>query len=192
MRRLPLVMALVLAAGAGAARADDGKGLLYIGAGVSNDKIDDVTHTGVPFGDIDQTSWKVFAGVRPLKVLGVEADYMDLGNHTQTLIGGTSSTDAKAFAAYGVGFLPLPLPWLDIFGKAGVARWQLSGDTNAVGILPFSSFFAFSDRGTEFAWGVGAQAHLGNIGGRLEYERFDIPQTNGAEVFLLLLVLSFL
>ena len=187
MRRFSLLLLLALAATA--ARAD---GLLYAGAGLSNDKVDDVTHTGVPFGDIKKTSWKVFAGVRPLHVLGIEADYMDLGNHTQTLIGGTTSTDAKAFAAYGVGFLPLPVPWLDVFGKAGVARWKLSGDANSAGTLPPSSFFAFSDRGTDFAWGVGAQAHFGNIGGRLEYERFDIPSTNGARIFSLSVVLSFL
>ena len=200
MRRFALLIALALLASAGAARADDndngvygyGHGLLYIGAGISNDKVDDVTHTGVDFGDIDKTSWTVFAGVRPLRVFGVEADYMDLGNHTRNIIGGTTSADAKAFAGYGVLFLPLPVSWLDLYGKAGVARWKLSGNSSSAGTLPPSSFFNFDDRGTEFAWGAGAQARLGNIGGRLEYERFNIPNTNGAQAISLSLVLSFL
>jgi opacity protein-like surface antigen len=197
MRRFTLLMALAVLAGAGAARADDtdygyGHGLLYIGAGVSNNKVDNITHTGVSFGDIDKTSWKVFAGVRPLRFLGIEADYLDLGNHTQSIIAGTTSADAKAFAGYGVLFLPLPVPWLDIYGKAGAARWELNTNAGAAGNPPSGSLFDISDRGTEFAWGLGAQAHMGMLGGRLEYERFDIPHTNGAEVFSLSLVLSFL
>ena len=74
------------------------------------------------------------------------------------------------------------------FGKAGLARWSLSGSTS----VPSSSLFNFSNEGTEFAWGLGAQAHFGILGGRFEYERFDIPHTGGAEVFSLSLVLSFL
>lgn len=188
MRRIVLVTALALAAGTGAAHADDGR--LYIGAGLSKDKVEGITHTGVPFSDIDKTSWKVLAGFRPLKVIGVEADYLDLGNRTSTFINGVNShSDAKAFAGYAVGFLPLPVPFLDVFGKAGVARWKVNGSQSA-GTLPPGSFFAFSDQGTEFAWGAGAQAHIGNIGGRLEYERFKIPNTNDARVFSLSVILS--
>jgi opacity protein-like surface antigen len=192
MRRIVLVIALALAAGARAAQADeeDFSGRLYVGAGLSKDKVEGITHTGVPFSDIDKTSWKVLAGFRPVKVLGVEADYLDLGNRTSTFINAVNShSDAKAFAGYAVGFLPLPVPFLDVFGKAGVARWKLNGSQSA-GTLPPGNFFAFSDQGTEFAWGAGAQAHIGNIGGRLEYERFQIPNTNDARVFSLSVILS--
>jgi len=172
MRRILLVT--VLALGAGAAEAADG--LLYVGAGVSKDKVQGITHTGVPFADIDKTSWKVLAGFRPIKLFAVEADYLDLGNRTNTFISGASThSDAKAYAGYVVGFLPLPLPFVD-----------------SAGTLPPSSFFAFSDQGTEFAWGAGAQAHIGNIGGRLEYERFRIPNTGDARVFSLSVILSLL
>jgi len=182
MRRILLVT--VLALGAGAAEADDG--LLYVGAGLSKDKVQGITHTGVPFADIDKTSWKVLAGFRPIKLFAVEADYLDLGNRTNTFISGASThSDAKAYAGYAVGFLPLPLPFLDVFGKAGVSRWKLNGSASSAGTLPPSSFFAVSDQGTEFAWGAGAQAHIGNIGGRLEYERFRIPNTDDARVFSL-------
>jgi hypothetical protein len=30
--------------------------------------------------------------------------------------------------------------------------------------------------GTDFAWGVGVQAHITMFGARLEYENFNIPQ----------------
>jgi hypothetical protein len=193
MQRIVLVTALatVGAAGAAAASAADSSGLLYLGAGLSNDKVEGITHTGVPFSDIDKTSWKVLAGVRPVRVVAVEADYLDLGNKTSTLIDGSSThSDAKAFAGYAVGFLPLPVPFLDVFAKAGVARWKLNGNSSSAGAIPSSSFFAFSDEGTEFAWGAGAQAHIGNIGGRLEYERFRIANTNDARVFSLSVILN--
>lgn len=190
MRKFLLVMPLVLSAAAGAARADD-NGFIYIGAGLSRDKLDHITHAGTPLSNIDKTSWKLLAGVRPIKLFAVEADYMDLGNRTATFINGVDThADARAFAGYAVGFLPLPLPFLDVYGKAGIARWKLNGTATSVGTLPPGSLFNFSDTGTEFAWGAGAQALVGNIGGRLEYERFRIPGTDGARVFTLAVVLN--
>ena len=186
MRRILLITVLALAAGA--ARADDG--LLYVGAGISKNKVQGITNTGVPFADIDKTSWKVLAGFRPIKLFGVEADYLDLGSQTNTFITQASThSDAKAYAGYAVGFLPLPVPFLDVFGKAGLARWKLNGSAGST-VSPPPSFFAFSDQGTEFAWGAGAQAHIGNIGGRLEYERFRIPNTDDARVFSLSVFLN--
>ena len=189
MRGILLITVLTFAAGA--VRADDG--LLYVGAGISKNKVQGITNTGVPFADIDKTSWKVLAGFRPIKLFGVEADYLDLGSQTDTFITQASThSDAKAYAGYAVGFLPLPLPFVDVFGKAGVSRWKLNGNAGGAGTLPPGSFFAFSDQGTEFAWGAGAQAHFGNIGGRLEYERFRIPNTDDARVFSLSVILSLL
>jgi hypothetical protein len=184
MRRLLLILALAL--GAGAAQADSGS--FYLGAGISKDKVSDIVNAGTNFADIDSTSWKLFAGFRPISVVAIEADYLDLGSQTNTfftqagtcVVGGcraSSHSDAKAFAGYAVGFLPIPLPFLDLFGKAGLARWKLNGSAVSP-LLPVS----FSTSGTEFAWGVGTQVHVGNFGARLEYENFRIPSTNGANV----------
>jgi hypothetical protein len=49
-----------------------------------------------------------------------------------------------------------------------------------------------NDNGTDFAWGVGAQVHMGNIGARPEYEHFNIANTNGAQVFSLDAVIGLL
>jgi len=178
MRRLLLVIVLALAASA--AWADDGS--FYLGAGISKDKLSDIANQGTTFADIDRTSWKAFAGFRPLSVFAIEADYLDLGSgdFSSTSICPvtgcvTTHSDARAFAGYAVGFLPLPVPFLDVFGKAGLARWRLSGSS----VAPLTSF---STNGTEFAWGVGAGVHVGNFGARLEYEKFNIPSTNGAKV----------
>jgi hypothetical protein len=181
MRRLLPV--IVLALGANAARADNG--YFYVGGGISKDKLSDIASQGTNFADIDSTSWKVFAGFRPINPFAIEADYLDLGSQTNTFVTTSSHSDAKAFAGYAVGFLPIPLPYLDVFGKAGLSRVRLNGSASSP--LPPVSF---STSGTEFAWGVGTQVHVGNFGARLEYEKFNIPGTSGANVTSLELFLN--
>jgi hypothetical protein len=177
-----LLVAIVLALGAGVAQADNG--MLYIGAGLTNDNLRDIAATN---SSLDSTNWKVWAGFRPVSVFAVEADYIDLGSQTINSLATASSThiDYKAFAGYAVGYLPIPVPYLDVFAKAGLARWNSSGG-NTVG----SSFFSLSDNGTEFAWGVGGQVHVGNFGGRLEYENFSVRNTSGANLVSLSVFLN--
>ena len=169
MRRLLLITALAL--GASLARADEG--LFYVGAGVIRDNLKDVASIN---GDLNATSWKAFGGVHPVSWFAVEADYIDLGSQTSTYIDTTTHLEYKAFGGYAVGFVPLPVPFLDVFGKLGLARWNSSGSSTA------SPLFSLSDNGTEFAWGVGAQVHFGMFGARLEYENFNIRNTDGANV----------
>jgi hypothetical protein len=182
MRTVLLVIVLTL--GSAAARADD---LFYIGAGISSNKLSGITNGGISYASIDHTSWKALAGVRPVSFFAVEVDYTDLGSGSGTFFGmRNTSTDAKAFAGYAVGFLPLPVPFLDLYAKAGLSRWQLNGSsTQGTGL------FSFSDSGTEFAWGAGAQVHFGMIGARLEYENFNIPSTSGAQIVSLDVLLRF-
>src|SRR5437763_15308602 len=106
----------VLGLGAGPAHADNG--FIYVGAGVSKDKLSNIAPSG-GLADIDKTSWKVLAGLRPVSVFAVEADYLDLGSQTSAFVGGTSHSDAKAFAAYAVGFLPIPVRYLYMLGNVG-------------------------------------------------------------------------
>lgn len=174
MRKLLLVM--VLALGAGVAQADNG--MLYIGAGLSNDNLRDIAATN---STLSSTNWKVWAGFRPINLFAVEADYIDLGS--QDLI--STHLSYKAFAAYAVGYVPIPVPYLDVFGKVGLARWNSSGST----ALP-SGIFSLSDNGTEFAWGVGGQFHVGNLGARLEYENFSVRNTDGANIVSLSVFLN--
>jgi len=184
MRRLLLSLALALAAGA--AHADDG--LLYLGAGIANDDIKDVAATN---SDLISTNWRVWAGVRPISLFAVEADYIDLGSRTVTspfIPPSTTHIKYQAFAGYAVGFAPIPLPYLDVFGKVGLARWTLSGDQTPP--FPGPGLISLSDRGTQFAWGAGVQAHLGSVGARLEYEHFGIRNTDGANLISLSVFLN--
>ena len=176
MRKLMLLT--VLALGASAARAEEG--FFYLGAGVVRNSLTDITDLG-GLPDLKNTSWKAYAGVRPLNWLAAELDYIDLGSGSSTTSSSagsvTAHADGKALAAYAVGFLPIPLPVVDVYGKAGLARWKLNGDVNSL-VSPGS----LSTNGTEFAWGIGVQAHISMFGARLEYENFNIPNTSGAKI----------
>jgi opacity protein-like surface antigen len=187
MRTLLLVTALAL--GAGVAQADNG--LFYLGAGITGNHVNHLEVQGFDnFPNINSTSWQAFAGMRPIRLFAVEADYLDLGSEANTFDSPLScvshdrcavtwESDAKAFAGYAVGFLPIPLPYVDVYGKAGLARYEWNGtftSYNALGVLNGSS--AKDSNGTVFTWGAGVQAHVGIIGARLEYEGFNKASTS--------------
>jgi outer membrane protein with beta-barrel domain len=183
MRRL--ILLTVLALGTTAAQADSG--LFYLGAGVTYSSLTANNNGYIAYGtpDLRNNSWKAFAGVRPLNWLAVEADYIDLGSGNSASTFSNESTDtthadSSAWAAYAIGFLPVTLPVVDFYGKVGVARWKLKSTL----IQDFHNFFNTppipplitprSYSGTDFAWGVGVQAHIKMLGVRLEYEGFDV------------------
>jgi OmpA-like transmembrane domain len=160
-----------------ATTADTG---LYVGAGYVRAQINNVFGTTGYGFKIDDNAWKAIVGFRPIPPFAVEANYVDLGHQSQALLGGNNPSghaDARAFDIFAVGLLPLGP--VDIFGKAGGARWSLSGNLQESN----STLFALDRSGTSFAWGAGVQAHVGPIGGRLEYEHFDMPYTDGARLF---------
>lgn len=152
----------------------------YIGAGYVRARINNVFGTSGYGFKIDDNAWKAIVGFRPIPYFSVEANYVDLGHQSQGLLGGNAPyghADVRSFDLFGVGYLPLGP--VDLFGKAGGARWTLSGNLQG----PNSTLFALNRNGTSFAWGAGVQAHWGPIGGRLEYEHFQMPYTDGARLF---------
>jgi hypothetical protein len=162
-----------------ATAADTG---LYVGAGYVRAQVNNIYGTtgGYDF-KIDDNAYKAIVGFRPIPPFAVEANYVNLGHQSSDLLGGGfnpySHRDSRAFDIFGVGLLPLGP--VDIFGKAGGARWTLSSDAQG----PNSTLFALNRSGTSFAWGAGVQAHWGPLGGRLEYEHFQMPYTDGARLF---------
>jgi opacity protein-like surface antigen len=187
MRRHMLLM--VLALGATAARADNDNALFYLGAGGTKSwltqPIAGYEETDFARGRTSQNftnnSWKAFAGVRPLKWLAAEVEYIDLGragpgyglgNEAVT----TTHNHSSTWAAYAVGFLPLPLPLVDVYGKIGLARWRINSSISNSYFYPppAPSTNSIVSTGVDFAWGVGVQAHISIVGVRLEYEGFTV------------------
>src|SRR5580698_7855592 len=102
--------------------ADDPLGL-YVGAGAGSSEITDDGHFG-PYFHAQHFAWNAIAGIRPISPVGAEVAYIDFGNpHAGPNYNFRSAnSDAKAAAVFGVGYLPLPVPFLDVYGKVGVAR----------------------------------------------------------------------
>jgi len=179
MRRL--ILGGILLAGCALANADTG---IYVGAGVTQSRINNV---GGEFGvgnlddfRIHDNNWKIMAGARLLSILGAEVDYMDLGSESR--FDGTNRVhgDAKAWTGYILGYLPLPIPILDVYGKIGYARTTI--DTR---LETPSDFIRIHDRSNNFAYGAGVQAKFGSVAARLEYERFDVRHTDGVKLLTL-------
>jgi len=147
------------------------------------------------------TGWKAVIGVRPVPFVGAELEYIDFGGAHGSipgtfLIGNVQAVPhANATALFGVAYLPLPVPLLDVYAKAGVARYQTS-DRFSSGELscrepllciigPVS--YGIDRTDARFAYGVGAQVKLAAFAIRAEYERIA---ANGADPDLLSLGLT--
>jgi Outer membrane protein beta-barrel domain len=145
--------------------------------------------------EIGHSAYQISAGIRGLEVLGAEIDYFDLGGGgtSPSWSGLVSLTSAhvsqKGEAAFGVLYLPLPV--IDVYFKAGVARMRTELSASAIGsscapaqACPlfcvagnpcgrFSTNAAQETTETTAAVGVGVQLKLGSWGIRGEYERFS-------------------
>lgn len=167
-----------------ATAADTG---LYVGAGYVRAKVNNVFGTSNYNFKIDDNAWKAIVGFRPIPPFAVEANYVNLGHQSNVLFGGSprSHATARAFDIFGVGLLPLGP--VDIYGKAGGARWTLSGNLQG----PGTTLFALDRNGTSFVWGAGIQAHWGPLGARLEYEHFQMPDTDGARLYTAAVTFTF-
>ena len=144
-----------------------------------------------------RSAYQIIAGARVLELLGVEVDYVDLGTAPAALdfptFGTVSDMQAsqKGAAAFAVLYLPVPVPMIGMYLKAGVARIasRLTGTLTAIGCNPNAPcacpvglsgpVCVVNYRGpidttsTGLAVGAGVQWSLGNWAVRGEYERFS-------------------
>jgi hypothetical protein len=178
----------VAACGAGTVALADNPAGFYLGAGLGysdlgNERYGYDNYYGYHDGS---TAWKLIAGVRPIAPVGVELEYIDFGradDNPNYYYGGDyyngNHTYAKAGAVFGVGYLPLPLPFLDVYGKAGVARLQQTTTTYYSGCgttsenCLASGSYRNDDWSTNFAYGVGVQGKWRSLAVRAEYERIS-------------------
>jgi opacity protein-like surface antigen len=191
--RLVLTAAAVMATQA--SRATDLFGL-YVGGAVGQSELRTALdfYPSIPSGTLDRnaTGWKAMAGIRPLPVIGAEIEYIDFGsiagslNRAATLnFGGFSESatmHSRAAALFGVGYLPLPLPYLDVFAKLGVAELKSRVSANGAATCPLGTPpclviriapYANSSSDTRVAYGTGVQVKIARFAARLEYERIS-------------------
>ena len=189
MNRISRTLAAVLGMGACAAStaalADNPAGFyLGAGAGYSTIRSDDPAY-GLPgyFND-HQTAWKAIAGVRPIPFIGAEYEYIDFG-HPDNRYGSNGfgyyglDSHPRANMLFGVGYLPLPIPFFDVYGKAGVARLQTDVTTFVQDACPGPStscggtYYRRKETDNKFAYGVGVQSKVWGVAFRAEYERIS-------------------
>lgn len=189
-RRLNRAAACALLFGvciASSAYADNLAGF-YAGAavGYSTIRSDDPGYGFPGYYNDHQTAWKVMAGVRPLPILGAEIEYIDFGQpgtHRGYYNADYYGTDShpRAGALFAVGYLPLPVPFFDIYAKAGVAR--LTTDVTTTVLPNCSQGTSCSGEGAyqlrhdqtfnKLAYGFGVQSKIWNVSFRAEYERIS-------------------
>jgi outer membrane protein with beta-barrel domain len=158
----------------------------YLGAGVgySTVRSDDPAY-GLPayFND-HQAAWKAIAGVRPISIVGAEFEYIDFGqpgNHygSNGIYNYGLDSHPRASALFGVGYLPMPIPFFDVYVKAGMARLRTDVTTTASSCPPSSNCFAptiysrHDQTDNKFAYGVGVQSKVWGVAFRAEYERIN-------------------
>jgi opacity protein-like surface antigen len=197
-------VALIASVVSGQAIADGGLlGLynplgLYVGAGVGRSTLnetqfDDFSHDfhhvdGEPLG------WNAVIGLRPIPFLGAEGEYLDFGNkrlgagqpffagsNTQQFLGGNAHD--RAAAVFAVGYLPLPIPWLEPFGKIGWAQiWEHDNYTDNVFVNGSPTGQVSASQSTHpsgAAYGGGLQFHFAQLAVRAQYERISGSRSFG-------------
>jgi hypothetical protein len=189
MRYPGMVLFAALAIGSSLAQrvyaADDPLGL-YVGAalGQSEVRVDESVFGGPPGFNAHRDAWKLLVGLRPISLLGAELDYMDFGRARfvapPNSLGSALRADAhpKAATLFGIIYAPIPVPLLDVYAKAGIARLQTAVNANvycAVSPCVVTAVAPLVLRRTdaEFAYGAGVQFKFAAFAARLEYERIN-------------------
>ncbi len=165
-----------------AAQAADPLGL-YVGGAVGTGQVAaSLPYTSVAIPTATEfknsgTAFELLLGLHPVPVLGAEVQYVDLGNPSGNIDGYSLNASVKGESAFGVVYLPIPV--IDVYAKAGVARLQTTASGSfPTGGAPASVPLQLSRTTSEFAMGGGAQYHFGAWAIRAEYERFSAAGAN--------------
>ena len=180
---LILVGFVLLGQPSGNAVAEDLLGL-YVGGSIGQARVegsasqvlgDIAPTTDTENIDKKHTAWKTMLGVRPISLLGAEIDYVDFGKPSGTLFGNPANISIKGAAGFGVLYLPVPI--VDVYVKAGIARLEstINGSicSPCACDIPICRYsFQMNRTNTSGAGGVGTQYKFGSWAVRAEYERF--------------------
>ena len=122
-------------------------------------------------------------GFRPIPLVGAEIKYVDFGRRlyyfNSNEQGYGLEAASKAVTLFGMLYAPLPVRFIDLYGKAGAARLKstFAGDARIseyCGLFQPASdcYWAANVKRTEvrFAYGAGAQLKLSSLAVRAEYE----------------------
>jgi hypothetical protein len=168
---------------------------LYIGGGVGESHVRNESLSGFVK---NHTGWKALVGIRPVSFIGAEIEYADFGHPGVSGVtvapGLAYNVDAsqKATSLFGLVYWPLPLPFFDLYAKAGVSR--LRSNFNATCVTPATCganpSFSTETTDSRFAYGLGAQVKVYTLGVRAEYERIQ-SSANSPDLYSLIATWTF-
>ena len=113
------------------------------------------------------SAFKFFGGYRFFRFFGVEADYRDFGDSDDTILGEKVEVGTTSLDVFAVGTIPLGA--FEVFGKAGFTRWDAE--------FSVPGEFSMRKAAYEMAYGIGAAYKISKIAVRLEYEQFEVENT---------------
>lgn len=112
----------------------------------------------------NDSAWKVFGGYQLMDKVSVEGAYLNLGDIRKD----GQNSDVSAFAAYGIGSLPVSEKF-EAFGKIGGAYWS-SENTDG------------KENGFGLAYGLGAKMFINETTKiRAEWEKIEGIETSNSE-----------
>jgi hypothetical protein len=166
---------------------------VYVGAGAGRSTLNETQfdHFGDYFHHIDgqPLGWNAVIGLRPIPFLGAEAEYIDFGNShlgagPPFLVGGLpqqylgGEAHDRAVAVFAVGYLPLPVPWLELFGKLGAAQiWE--HDSYSVSYNNAVGYATDNTHPSGAAYGGGVQFRFEQLAIRAQFERISGSRSFG-------------
>ena len=186
--KIPAALAIMSAALAPAAYSQEQTNTsgFYLGGGVGQfnaqiDDVDQIDNTVDKWKD-DDTAYKIFAGYRINRFLGVEAAYLNLGKPSGAVVPGFNvKEEVDGFAPYVVGTIPLG-PYFELNGRLGYYFY----DANMRQTSTLNGDVQFKEESSALAWGAGIGANIGEkFNVKFEYERFDIKNLNDADALWL-------
>jgi Outer membrane protein beta-barrel domain len=121
--------------------------------------------------DANGFAYKIFAGYKFPKIIGIEADYRNLGTVKDKLMDIEFESNVKGFDIFATGTLNFSM--LEVFAKAGYFFWSSEvkgGD--------------YSEKANDgdFVWGFGAGIGLGKLGVRAEWENFKVADMDNVSM----------
>ena len=141
---------------------------IYLGAGIGNtffsSEVTDAVNQAKEINE-NSTAWKIFAGYRLpfVNFLGVEGGYRSFGNISTDINNVTYESKTAGWDLEAIGVFSIAI--IDLFAKAGV----MFSSTDASG-----GGQSAEDTSNDFLWGLGAGAHFGPFGARLEWESIAV------------------
>ena len=160
---------------------------LYVGGAVGQSQVEANVPSVGEFKE-NHSAFIVIAGIRPISLIGAELSYIDFGHPSGNINSAPSDVSEKGADAFAVLYLPVPV--VDVFVKAGLARLQSTANGVRAGVgtcpinFPNCALFRLDRTNTSFAAGAGAQFKLGAWAVRAEYERFNAAGENPSLVSL--------